>query len=77
MNAKSQETIKKSIQLTPEQDKKVATLYRMEMVRAMNAIGLNDSNRELSIAEVDKAIPTQQSVLSKVIDAGLEALLKG
>lgn len=77
MNAKSQETIKKSIQLTPEQDKQVATLYRMEMVRAMNAIGLNDSNRELSIAEVDKAIPTQQSVLSKVIDAGLEALLKG
>lgn len=77
MNAKSQETIKKSIQLTPEQDKQVATLYRMEMVRAMNAIGLNDNDRELSIAEVDKAIPTQQSVLSKVIDAGLEALLKG
>ena len=76
MNAKSQETIKKSIQLTPEQDRKVALLYRKEMIRAMSAIGLNDNNRNLSIADVDKAIPTQQSVLSKVIEAGLEALLK-
>ena len=42
----------------------------------MSAIGLNDNNKNLSIADVDKAIPTQQSVLSKFIEAGLEALLK-
>ena len=76
MNAKSHETIKKSIQLTSEQDRKVAILYRKEMIRAMSAIGLNDSSKELSIADVDAEIPTQQKILSQIIEAGLETLLK-
>ena len=67
-------TIKKSIQLTPQQDKQIAFLYRKEMIQAMNDIGL-ENGADLSIREVDDALPTQQKILEKVIEAGLEALL--
>jgi hypothetical protein len=46
------------------------------MIRAMSAIGLNDNSKSLTIAEVDAEIPTQQKILSQVIAAGLDALLK-
>tara|TARA_Y100000592_G_C5479863_1_gene324656 strand:+ start:3065 stop:3319 length:255 start_codon:yes stop_codon:yes gene_type:complete len=67
-------TIKKSIQLTPDQDKQIALLYRMEMIQAMETIGL-ENGANLSIREVDDALPTQQKILEKVIEAGLVSLL--